>query len=95
MALVLKEGILANNDILSETEFRDFINPILDERLLHNLNLRLNSILKFLTLYAIEDVPCQYIKQLVASVKVCPYKSELGEVYVIDTSTLFVSVIVL
>ena len=39
MALVLKEGILANNDILSETEFRDFINPILDERLLHNLNL--------------------------------------------------------
>ena len=48
MALVLKEGILANNDILSETEFKDFIGPILDERLLHNLNLRLNSILKFI-----------------------------------------------
>ena len=48
MALVLKEGILANNDILSETEFKDFIDPILDERLLHNLNLRLNSILKFI-----------------------------------------------
>ena len=48
MALVLIEGILANNDILSETEFRYFINPILDERLLHNLNLRLNSILKFI-----------------------------------------------
>lgn len=48
MALILKEGILANNDILSETEFKNFIDPILDERLLHNLNLRLNSILKFI-----------------------------------------------
>lgn len=48
MALILKEGILANNDILSKTEFEEFINPILDERLLHNLNLRLNSILKFI-----------------------------------------------
>ncbi len=42
--LVLKEGILANNDILNFEEFKSFIGERLDEQVLKSLNLKLSEI---------------------------------------------------